>query len=626
MAAFPLLDPAPAPATRAHVARWLSWRSETAACAAVIVLAAGLRLWELDDTGQNLYYAAAVRSMLDSWHNWFYVSFDPSGALMVDKPPLGLWLQAGAAELFGFRYWVLALPQAACGAAAVGVLYAMARRAHGRTVGLLAACLLAVMPASVASARNNSLDTITMLLMLLSAWFALKSLETHPLRNLVLAAVFAGLAFNTKMFAAFVPLPAMAVMVFRAGGRPGRRELARVGIALGVLVMVSLSWVTAVAMTPARDRPVVYNGYGNSIWALTFRYNGLNRVLGNALQERVRATGGYTGVGEADLTAASQSPSRSPWRLFAGTTGTQIGWLLPAALLGLGIQLASWRRGARASPAEVLWASWLLTGLALFSAAGDLKPQYLEAMAAPVAVEAAVAIAWLAEDARGQRAWLRPAALVALALHAAALFWVAGNGMRIAGLVVPVAAGLACLAPFVRLPRAARLGLRAAPVAVLLAGPLAWSVATAVQPQTGSAARYPLAGPGELRRFDPAPGGDLPGAIDPAVDPALAYLQAETAGQRYLVLKERALFGNAARYILQTNRPVLTLDSFQDEQQAADAIAKLVGAHELRFLELPAEGPWSDPAAAFGTWFLAHCRDVTAGRLPLDGSHLFDCQ
>ena len=40
--------------------------------AAILVLAAGLRLWRLDQNGYgNEYYTAGVRSMAASWHNFY---------------------------------------------------------------------------------------------------------------------------------------------------------------------------------------------------------------------------------------------------------------------------------------------------------------------------------------------------------------------------------------------------------------------------------------------------------------------------------------------------------------------------------------------------------------------------
>ena len=47
------------------------------ALGAVLVLAAALRLWRRQQNGfDNEYYAAGVRSMMVSWHNFFYNAFD----------------------------------------------------------------------------------------------------------------------------------------------------------------------------------------------------------------------------------------------------------------------------------------------------------------------------------------------------------------------------------------------------------------------------------------------------------------------------------------------------------------------------------------------------------------------
>jgi hypothetical protein len=72
------------------------------ALAAIVALAAGLRVANLEALGYaNHYYAAAVKSMLQSWHNFFFVTAEPGGAVSVDKPPLGLWFQAIPAYFFG---------------------------------------------------------------------------------------------------------------------------------------------------------------------------------------------------------------------------------------------------------------------------------------------------------------------------------------------------------------------------------------------------------------------------------------------------------------------------------------------------------------------------------------------
>ncbi len=64
------------------------------ALAGILVLSGLLEFVKLSQNGfANTFYAAAVKSMLRSWHNFFFVSSDPNGLITVDKPPLALWLQ-----------------------------------------------------------------------------------------------------------------------------------------------------------------------------------------------------------------------------------------------------------------------------------------------------------------------------------------------------------------------------------------------------------------------------------------------------------------------------------------------------------------------------------------------------
>ena len=592
-------------------------RSDVSLSLAATALAAALRFYRLGDTGQNLFYASATRSMLDSWHNFFFVSFDPGGALAVDKPPLGLWLQAASASAFGFHYWALALPQALAGTVAVPVLYWMAR-GYGRLRAFIAAVVLAALPVSVASARNNSLDTVTMLLMLLAAWALLRYRDRHRFRWLACSAVLAGLAFNTKMFEAFVPLPAFAL--FYGMEMRGKIVAHRWSMlsAVAILAAVSISWVAVVGLTPANDRPVVYNGYGNSIWSLTFRFNGLNHVIDTGLQERVRSAEDSTvGLGEASAT-----PPQRPWRLLTGAAGGELGWFLPVALFESVVLLR------RSRPEDVLWASWLLTGFMLFSFSGTVRPQYLEAMTAPLAVCAGIGLGDLAVSLRARRG-LGVVATVALIAFACSILWAtddtAGLGAVAAGLGALGALAIV-VATRAKMRRVGLVGIATVLVG-LSVGPLVWAVETAVVPQVGSGGRYPAAGPRDARDYPPALGGDQPGPAQLTNDPVLPFLVTHTTSNRYLVLTERSLYGNAPRYVLITNRPVLTLDSFSSEESAQSALEGLVRSGQLRYLELATSGPWTDPSLSLGRWFLSNCRDLSSVDLaPLGSPHLYDCK
>ena len=117
---------------------------ERAGLALVLLVAGVLDFWQLNRVGYgNTYYAAAVKSMLQSWHNFFFNAFDPGGFVTIDKPPLGFWLQVASAKVFGFSGLSLMLPQALAGVLSVAVLYRLVSRTFGTVAGLLAALALA---------------------------------------------------------------------------------------------------------------------------------------------------------------------------------------------------------------------------------------------------------------------------------------------------------------------------------------------------------------------------------------------------------------------------------------------------------------------------------------------------
>src|ERR1700709_1176914 len=96
---------------------------------ALLVLAGVLNLWGLSINGNaNTYYSAAIVSMTHSWHNFFFGSFDMSGLMTVDKPPLAFWIQALSVRVFGFSSWSFLVPQALMGVGSVALVYNLTKR------------------------------------------------------------------------------------------------------------------------------------------------------------------------------------------------------------------------------------------------------------------------------------------------------------------------------------------------------------------------------------------------------------------------------------------------------------------------------------------------------------------
>ena len=173
----------------------------------------------------------AVRSMMASWHAFFYNSFDPAGFVSVDKPPLALWIQVASVKLFGFRPSAVLLPQVIEGVAAVAVLSHLVRRHWGAAAGLLAGLFLALTPIAVAVDRSGTPTPASCWCCCWRPGRSCVAAERGHRGFLLLAMALIGLGFNVKMLAAFVVLPTFALVywlgaaaaVAASPGRPGAR-------------------------------------------------------------------------------------------------------------------------------------------------------------------------------------------------------------------------------------------------------------------------------------------------------------------------------------------------------------------------------------------------------------------
>src|ERR1700730_12208931 len=170
-------------------------RPQHLALAGVLAFSAVLNTNRISQNGYaNSYYSAGVKSMLRSLHNFFFVSFDPGGLITVDKPPLGLWVQAASAKIFGFSPLSLLLPEAIMGVLAVALLYYIVARRFGWVAGVASALALAVFPSFVAVSRDSGVDPLMILLMLVACGAAVRAAETGRWRTLIWSAALVRLA------------------------------------------------------------------------------------------------------------------------------------------------------------------------------------------------------------------------------------------------------------------------------------------------------------------------------------------------------------------------------------------------------------------------------------------------
>jgi 4-amino-4-deoxy-L-arabinose transferase-like glycosyltransferase len=611
MAVIP--DTAPALASRAP--RWrrflTPWRSPAdqpawarPALLAVAAVAAVAYGWGMAAASIEPLYGAAARSMSESWHDFIFAAFDPAGTVTVDKLPGALWVQALSLRIFGFHIWALVLPQVVEGVLTIGVLYRAVRRLAGPAAGLTAAAVLAVTPITVLLSRGNVSDSLLILLLVLAADATSAALLTGSLRQLLLAGVWVGLAFQAKMIQAWLALPALAAAYLLAAPAARlRTRCAHVALAGLVTAVVSLSWMTAVSLVPSQHRPYVDGSPNDSVYTQVFDYNGLGRLSGNWAS--------ITGPPSPLVIAAKQSGQllnaetigiKASWhRLLAGPFAADGGWLLPAALAGaLGV-LISRRRQGRRDPlraAVVLWGGWWLVLAVFFSVGTYLNSYYIAALVPPVAALCGTGIA-----ACGPRPWPARARRIA----AATVLGCAGYGAylmsgTVSGPVVLTVVALvmaASAAAQLLLPGSGRAGqltaVAFAGAAVLLL-PAAASVSSVIR------GLGPFDTPFESSQT--AHRNQALAAAGPALTRAVQQLEFHTPPGDALLGTDTS--GPAASYILYSGQEVLPIGGYLGNVPAP-TLATLqadISRGYVRVFVLPVSPPGPDPRVR---WIESHC-------------------
>src|SRR5437763_8616986 len=618
----------------------------------ILLISIVMNFYALGKNGFGSYYPAAIRSMLDNWHNFFFVAYDPGGFVSIDKPPVGFWLEAASAKIFGFNSVSILLPQALAGVLSVWLLYYLVRRHFGVVAGLLAALALALNPISILTNRNVTIDSTLTLVLLLGAWTVLKAAETGRLRWLLLTAFIVGIGFNIKTLEAYLVVPAYGLLYLLAAPHRLRKRIGHLALAGVLLLAISLSWVVAVDLTPASQRPYVGSTQDNSELSLALGYNGIQRLLGgfggfgggSSANRAPNGTppqfgsGGSTNTG--GIGAGQQPPSGGsgggggigglfdsgtpgPLRLFIQPLAGQIASLLPFALLGA-VALAWQRRprlqSDRKQQSLLLWGMWLLTMGIFFSVASFFHQYYMTVMAPAIAALFGIGVVTMWQDYRrgGWRGWLLPIALVAtVAEQVYILSQYPTWGQRlIPPLVVlgGIAAGaliIARIAPRLHLTAPGRRVLvpaLTAGVLVLMLAPTVWA---AIPILTSKEADMLVAGPTQTTSF----GGNVGGgqSANASSDAALIrYLEDHQGTAKYLVAVLSSKGADAI--ILATNKPVMTLGGFSgsDPILTTSQLAALVESGQVKYFLINGSGGGSQSALI--AWITQNCKVVPSSQ------------
>jgi 4-amino-4-deoxy-L-arabinose transferase-like glycosyltransferase len=620
----------------------------------------------------NIYYSAAVRSMLQSWHAFFFVTADPNGLITVDKPPLGLWLQAASARLFGFTPLSLLVPEGICAVLAVALMYRVVAPRFGRVAGLLAALALAVFPSFVAVSRDNGVDPLLILLMLATCGAGLAAIDSGRMRTLIWCGVLAGLAFNTKSLAALLCMPGIGLGYAVCAPGSWRRRLGHLSAAGVVFVAIAVSWSLAVDLTPTSQRPFIGSTSSNSEIQLEFGYNGFGRVggqqggpgttkkylTGSDIRPLVRP-GIDSPSTPAELRYFAAHPpkpavhraskpvvatrsavrqrrakpvpfggTRSPVRIFGVALGGQAGWLVPLALIGmLALCLTVRGRGDRRMAGLFVLGGWFVVELLVLDfSAGIVHPYYSSALGPGVAAmvgAGAVAIGSLVRDPQTRLA-TRGFVLAVLAVAGTVAVELVLADREGDPLWWRIPLVLLCLGGLVAIPLArSRAGWAlAVAVGALLVMPMAFSFSVWLAPVNGT---FPAAGPYSY----PGQGGYGIGPVSLRVDRRLiGYLRAHGATQPYALFTQSS--DQASPLILLGLRATASGGyNTTDPALSADQLGTLVAENKARYFLVA--GPYASRGGNGGsTAARLVCPEIPAeiwsyGISNGLGSYLLDC-
>ena len=590
-------------------------------------LSSFLNLFNLYQEGYgNTYYAAGVKSMLTSWHNFFFVSFDPTGFVSIDKPPLGFWIQSLSASIFGFSGWAIILPQAISGIISTLVIYLMVKQCSGRPAAILAALFFCITPITIATNRNNTIDSMVILTSLLATWALIQTLKTEKSRWLLVCMFFLGLGFNTKMLQAFLILPA-CLITYLAGRRNSIKEKISTLLLSGVvLISISFLWMTIVDLTPIDQRPYVGGSQTNSTFELAFNYNGISRWIGLPHLESLENSESGQPV---DGILPDEIGVPGIFRLFTRQLAGQISWLLPISGLSL-IFLLLQKLKIKFSEFEyqltIFWGIWLITVFVFFSFATFYHRHYLVMMAPPISVLAGVGLekSLSLSERKSWQSWFVPVFIIVGLITSLVI-------------VLPFSTWKNWVLPFVIIDSLlAIIGLIIYQVCVILRPSISTSlrktglcisILCLVLPQIlwagipvflGGNGGLPLAGP-EVLTWNRQP-------IDVDIKDLINTIIQMNQGEKYYL--GTLDYDPAEWIILKTRKPVLAIGGFYgtDPILSSDKLASMVSAGEIR-LFFVYEKTIHELRPDLIYWFHSHCvAQYSVPSIGEDYFQLYECK
>jgi 4-amino-4-deoxy-L-arabinose transferase-like glycosyltransferase len=645
--------------------RKFKFTKENIALLIIVILSSILNFVNLSIEGYgNSYYASAVKSMTMSFKNFFFVSFDPSSFVTIDKPPLGFWLQAISAKILGFSGISIILPSALSGIISVILLYKIVKRAFGSLAALLSSFFLAITPVFVAVNRNNTIDNILIMFLLFALWALTIAAEKGKFRYIILALALVGVGFNIKMLQAYLVVPAIYLTYLLSTTTAFKKRIVHLIAGTLVLIVVSLSWAVVVDLVPASSRPYIDSSTNNTVTELILGHNGTERLsFGSSQKGQGGAPSGGNGQapsgqmkgtppsgtrlsGMPSGTSSSSSKGNMPSgvgqmnggggsssglqgsfggqvaasfaRLFSkNILSDQIVWFIPLAIFGfiatalkekLRFKLENTRKQSL-----VMWFFWFLPEFIYFSFnTGTFHSYYLTMLAPPTAALAGIGLTamWELYKEGGLKAWLLPAALI---LNSAAdllmLYYFISYSSIVKVLIVLVAlfsilSSIILALLNVKGSSSGNLNLKKKLISLAVVGIILTPfVGSSTVLFTSVGDSFPAAGLELLKSSGSSEGGPKMGVGGNSSKKLISFLEKnKTSKQKYLLVVSNS--NSAADIIVSTGESVMSLGGFlgSDKILTLSQFKDLVKNGEIRYVMAGGIGGGGNSSSEIINW------------------------
>jgi 4-amino-4-deoxy-L-arabinose transferase len=185
------------------------------------------------------------------------------------KQPLSLWLMAGSINLFGSTEFAVRLPSLLASCAGVWLTYRIGRLLFSERIGLAAALLHAtngfLLEAASGRVATDHVDTLFIVMVEASVFFALRHLGHRSLRSLLGVGIYCGLAVLTKWLTGLLPLVVLGIGLLHQRV-PIRELIGQLALLVLIAAAIALPWQVYILQTFPHEAAFEYRYNSRHLW------------------------------------------------------------------------------------------------------------------------------------------------------------------------------------------------------------------------------------------------------------------------------------------------------------------------------------------------------------------------